>query len=327
MLVAPVAGPGIPDTEGHLGAMAIAAELTAVHVAHGVRFAPLHRRDYFVMTISTDVTPPHMQLMAEGDATDRLFLEIIPQCFGYRMALFTGTGNIEGSIPLMAHTAGLPFLHICHTVTFVTFTGDKRLIMAVIAAIQAKVKLVAENSTGRPEVDFFYRVAFITVFLHSKCRFPVMAAAAPFPFFHLFHGDAPCGNTGAEHRIMAVTALEHAGMDFMTKDHRTGLFHLKGNVPGGLVAFIAIPLNGKSNSAVMTGTAGKPFFHLDHVMGLVLRIGLENFAVTVVAAIHFQMTIMAEKAIIAIFNIPYRMAFPAILGYGKSSFPVMAGTA
>ena len=77
------------------------------------------------------------------------------------MTLLTVGSNIERILAIMAESARSPFFHVKHGSSLVDFRGEKCFVVAVIAPIQARMELVAEERPGIPESNLFNRVTLV----------------------------------------------------------------------------------------------------------------------------------------------------------------------
>lgn len=93
------------------------------------------------------------------------------------------------------------------------------------------------------------------------------------------------------------------------------------------VALLAVFLDRESVLAVMTGSAGLPFFHFIHGVATVTVTRDEGLVVAVVAAVDCDMELVTEKSTgVPETDLLDRMTFVAGPFYGKSGLAVMAGS-
>lgn len=97
---------------------------------------------------------------------------------GSRMALFTAGLDTESGFVVMATAAGFPLFHLTHRKMLVTGAWNKKVRMAIFAAIGGNVNRVAELGAAGTEVDLFYRMAFLAVGFNAKGGLTVVAGTA-----------------------------------------------------------------------------------------------------------------------------------------------------
>jgi len=86
-----------------------------------------------------------MHLMTEDDRFHIFFRrEVILDRLEQRMTFLAVVGNRKCVLTVMAETAGKTFFHISHRETSVQFGRHKGFIVAVVAAVEFSMNLVAE---------------------------------------------------------------------------------------------------------------------------------------------------------------------------------------
>lgn len=154
-----------------------------------------------------------------------------------------------------------------------------------------------------------------------------MAGAARVAVLHLGHVVSFLIGACREDAVMTLVALEEPGVEFVAENDRTGLLYLQLDLLGRLVAAITGALDGKSEDAVVTGTAGAVLLHFCHGIAPVFTVRCKEGIVTVTAAVHLQVARMGEAGIGLEIYLPDGVASAAILGNGKGGFTVMTGAA
>lgn len=171
----------------------------------------------------------------------------------------------------MAGPAGFSFVHIFHLCF--EFAGFKRedFGVAVSAFVHAEMDVVTEVGLSRFCLEeyvarFVAFMALVALTGYGKCIFAIMAGTAGSAFLHAFHGRFERTGFVREGLGVAVRAFEHAVMDLMAEKCICYTFQFERYFTRlhPLVTAAAVAGNGKRHLAVMTGSAGFPFFHLRH---------------------------------------------------------------
>lgn len=116
-------------------------------------------------------------------------------------------------------------------------------------------------------------------------------------------------------------------MELVAEKGLSGLPHIEGDLNGGSMAFVAVPLDREAYTPVVAGTARFPLLHVGHFPTLVVRTGNEQFAVAVGAAVHLQVLVVAEARIVGHGDVPDRMALAAVPRDRESRLAIVAGAA
>lgn len=104
-----------------------------------------------------------MDLVTEGYRLNILLPgEIIAYRLENGMALLTVILNRKRILAIVAHSTGGTIFHFGHGVASIIRPRDKRLVVTVVTAVNAKMKLVTEQSTRIPEGDILDRVTSVT---------------------------------------------------------------------------------------------------------------------------------------------------------------------
>ena len=216
VVVTLVAGAGVRRIEGHGHPVTGAARFSFTHLLHGVVLTGHTGLDQLVVAVTASETTADVHLVAEENAAG-LARHVEPDRLRDLVALVAIAGRGEGGLVVMAGTARLPLLHVGHGETFVAWSGDKNLVVALVAAIEGEVKLMAEDRPGFLELDLPYGMAAGTVLLDAKGGLPVMTGTARLPRLHVGHAEALGSRARGENAVVALTALEHPGVDLVTE--------------------------------------------------------------------------------------------------------------
>ena len=174
------------DRKGSLTVVAGAAGLCLLHFGHRLSFILLGRQIEFDVAVAA-LKHARVQLMAEF-YIPRIFHLEVHVLHGMALRTFL---RLEGSLPVMADAAGLPFLHLGHGDRF----GDCQIVnlgVADTAFILSEMLLVTEDHGTR----FFYFNGYFGNFmaldaiLQTKGPLAVMTCATGFAFSHIRHGVA-----------------------------------------------------------------------------------------------------------------------------------------
>ena len=175
------------------------------------------------------------------------------------MALETGAGHTEGCFAVVAGAARLLLLlHGGHGDPTVPDARIEEPVMALVAAIEPDVHLVAEGCTGRLHLDLLHRVAAGTVLTDRKGCFCIVTGTARLARLHVGHAVPFDLRPGGKNLVVAIVALVHAGMERMAEGYLARILENKGNVPRLLVTLVtaAIDREGGDGIAEAPGVAG-----------------------------------------------------------------------
>jgi len=187
------------------------------------------------------------------------------------MALDAIAGRDERILAVVAGTTGFPFVHIAHFGLECACFVRKGLGVAVSAFVHAEVEFMAEIGFASLGLEynvprFVAFVALVALTFYRERVFTIVAGAAGFAALHASHGCLKRAGLVLEGLGVAVRAFEHADMHLMTEDSICYTFELESYFTRfhPFVAVAAVAGNCKRHLAVMTGSAGLAFFHLNH---------------------------------------------------------------
>lgn len=206
------------------------------------------------------------------------------------MASVTVAVGGKGHIPFMTGTARFQLCHVNHGITLAFAAADKDTAVAIVAPVYAEVELMAEKGVGCLEGNILRGlVAFGAIALDRKTGTAVVTGAAGFSLHHIAHGEACTPGSGNKELVVAVGTFVHIQVKFMAEKS----ICIKGNVLYRM-ALGATFLDAERCFPVMAGSARSAFLHLRHGNVRVAGTGLEQLVVTLAAAVHSQMEIVAE---------------------------------
>lgn len=322
----PAAARLVLDAEGHCSPVTGTTRFTIFHILHLVLLPGDTWCNEVVVAIATVVPLGNVQFVTEQD-TAGIGRQLVFHRLGHIVTLAATAGNRKGGVRFVTSAAGSPFFHVGHGVALVPFTRNEYLGVAIVAAVNAQVKFVTEERPRFLELDLFDRVALFTIFFYRKSGFSVVTGAAGFATLHISHLIAFGRHTGSEYAVVAVTALVHAEMKFMTEVGNAGFGNFESHFQGRSMTLVAITLDGKCRVPFMAGATRRPFFHFDHRVPLIVRPGHEQLAMAVTTLVHLKVLCVTETGVIRKGDILDRVTLAAIGCHAESGLPIMAGAA
>ena len=228
----------------------------------------------------------------------------------------------ESRVAIMAGTAGFAILHPGHANLVAVGLGDKKIRMTFSTAEHLRVDVMTERNSA-DILSLNRHVSGVAVTGHTvasdtKRGIAIMAGAAGFSGFHLFHTDLVAVGFGFKGVRMTFVTTEHLDMRIVAENNRSHRT-LDGDILCALMTTSTIGFDTEGAIAIMTGTAGFSAFHLLHANLGAVGLGPEGLRMTFVATEHFGVDDMAED------NPTHRTLYRDIFGVGE--IPQMAGGA
>lgn len=232
-----------------------ATRFARIHFTHGYRLSVGTGRNDLVVAVAALIATSHMNFMTEQHRFNIFFRrEIVLDRFKYGVALLAIAAHVERILAVMTETAGTPPFHVAHGVAMVNLLRQERLVVTVIATIEAGMELMAEKRPGIPEPDLLNRMTLVTGCFHGESRLIVMAGATGVAALHLRHGKSFGVLAEREDAVVTIHAFIDPGMELVAEEDGTGLLHLKTDLFCGLVTAAAIPFHGKGKIRIMAGS-------------------------------------------------------------------------
>lgn len=125
-----------------------------------------------------------------------------------------------------------------------------------------------------------------------------MTGSAGFPCIHFMLWNRLLARAGRNDLVVAVMALiAPVQVNFVAENHRFHIFFPGEIISDRLENWMALPAVAshiESILAIMTESAGIPFFHIMHGESLVEFTGQKSFVVAVIATVQTSMKLVAE---------------------------------
>jgi hypothetical protein len=198
--------------------------------------------------------------------------------------------DTESRVAIMAGTAGFAILHPGHANLVAVGLGDKDIRMTFSTAEHLCMDVMTERNSA-DILSLNRHVSGIavtghTVACNTKRSIAIMAGAAGFSGFHLFHTDLVAVGFGFKGVRMTFFTAEHIDMCIVAENNRSHRT-LDRDILCALMTTSTIGFDTEGVIAIMTSTAGLSAFHLFHANLVTVGLGPEGLRMTFVATEHF----------------------------------------